>query len=77
MKKRLLFAFVSAFAFFSVATAQQKTTLSANIDGYRRSKVFFDCMQTPLISHNMTTLSMPLIPSLQSSILQRNVKTAE
>ena len=55
MKKRLLFVLVSAFAFFSVVTAQQKTTLSANVDGYKRSKVFFDCMQTPMISQEFHT----------------------
>lgn len=54
MKKRLLL-FVSVFALLSTATAQQKTTLSANIDGYKRSKIFFDCMQTPLISQEFHT----------------------
>lgn len=55
MKKRLLFVFASVFALLTTATAQQKTTLSANIDGYKRSKVFFDCMQTPLISQEFHT----------------------
>ena len=55
MKKRLLFVFASVFAVLTAATAQQKTTLSANIDGYKRSKVFFDCMQTPLISQEFHT----------------------
>jgi hypothetical protein len=55
MKKRLLFVFASVFAVLTTATAQQKTTLSANIDGYKRSKVFFDCMQTPLISQEFHT----------------------
>ena len=55
MKKRLLFAIVSVFALLATATAQQKTTLSATIDGYKRSKVFFDCMQTPLISQEFHT----------------------
>ncbi len=55
MKKRLLFAFASVFAVLTTATAQQKTTLSATIDGYKRSKVFFDCMQTPLISQEFHT----------------------
>ena len=55
MKKRLLFVFASVFAVLTTSTAQQKTTLSANIDGYKRSKVFFDCMQTPLISQEFHT----------------------
>ena len=55
MKKRVLLAFVALCGLFGVATAQQKTTLSANIDGYKRSKVFFDCMQTPLISQEFHT----------------------
>ena len=55
MKKRLLFVFASVFVLLTTVTAQQKTTLSANIDGYKRSKVFFDCMQTPLISQEFHT----------------------
>ena len=55
MKKRLLLACVALLGLLSVATAQQKTTLSATIDGYKRSKVFFDCMQTPLISQEFHT----------------------
>lgn len=55
MKKRLLLACVAILGLLSVATAQQKTTLSATIDGYKRSKVFFDCMQTPLISQEFHT----------------------
>ena len=55
MKKRVLLACVAVLGMFAVATAQQKTTLSANIDGYKRSKVFFDCMQTPMISQEFHT----------------------
>lgn len=55
MKKRLLIVLVSFFALMTTASAQQKTTLSANIEGYKRSKVFFDCMQTPLISQEFHT----------------------
>ena len=55
MKKKLLFVFASVFVLLTSATAQQKTTLSANIDGYQRSKVYFDCMQTPLISQEFHT----------------------
>ena len=55
MKKRLLFALVSVFALLTTATAQQKTTLSARIDGYQRSMIYFDCMQTPLIAQEFHT----------------------
>ena len=55
MKKRVLSVLVAVWGLLTVATAQQKTTLSANIDGYKRSKVFFDCMQTPLISQEFHT----------------------
>ena len=55
MKKRLLLALVVVWGLFAVATAQQKTTLSANIDGYKRSKIFFDCMQTPEITQEFHT----------------------
>ena len=55
MKKRLLFALVSVFTLLTTATAQQKTTLSARIDGYQRSMIYFDCMQTPLISQEFHT----------------------
>ena len=55
MKKRLLFALVSVFTLLTTATAQQKTTLSARIDGYQRSMIYFDCMQTPLIAQEFHT----------------------
>ena len=55
MKKRLLLALVAVWGLFAVAVAQQKTTLSANIDGYKRSKIFFDCMQTPEIAQEFHT----------------------
>ena len=55
MKKRLLFALVSVFTLLTTATAQQKTTLSARIDGYQRSMIYFDCMQTPLIAQEFYT----------------------
>ena len=55
MKKRLLFALASVFALLTTATAQQKTTLSARIDGYQRSMIYFDCMQTPLIAQEFHT----------------------
>ena len=55
MKKRLLFALVSVFTLLTTAAAQQKTTLSARIDGYQRSMIYFDCMQTPLIAQEFHT----------------------
>ena len=35
---------------FATATAQERTTLSAQIYGYQKDIVYFDCMQTPLIA---------------------------
>lgn len=55
MKKRVLSILVAVWGLLTIATAQQKTTLSAGIDGYKRSKVFFDCMQTPMISQEFHT----------------------
>jgi hypothetical protein len=55
MKKKLLSVLIVAFAVLTSATAQQKTTLSACIDGYKRSKIYFDCMQTPEISQEFHT----------------------
>ena len=55
MRKRLFPILVAVFGILTTVTAQQKTTLSATIDGYKRSKVYFDCMQTPLISQEFHT----------------------
>ena len=55
MKKRLLFAFIAAVAAFNTIVAQQKTTLSAQIYGYQRDMVYFDCVQTPLIAQEFHT----------------------
>ena len=55
MKKKLLFAIGAVLGFMSTAIAQQKTTLSAGIDGYKRSKIYFDCVQTPLIAQEFHT----------------------
>ena len=55
MGKRFLLALVSAIAVLGVSTAQQKTTLSAQIYGYKGDKVYFDCMQTPLIAQEFYT----------------------
>lgn len=55
MKKKLLFMFGAVFGLLTTVTAQQKTTLSANVDGYKRSKIYFDCVQTPLIAQEFHT----------------------
>ncbi len=55
MKKKLLFMFGAVFGLLTTVTAQQKTTLSANIDGYQRNKIYFDCMQTPMIAQEFHT----------------------
>ena len=55
MKKNLLFAIVAVLALFGTATAQQRTTLSAQIYGYQREMVYFDCIQTPLIAAEFHT----------------------
>lgn len=47
---RFLFLFVCAFASLANSvSAQEKTTLSAQIYGYQHDMVYFDCAQTPLI----------------------------
>ena len=55
MKKNLLLALIAIITAFNVATAQQKTVLSAQIYGYQRDMVYFDCMQTPLIAQEFHT----------------------
>lgn len=55
MKKGLLFAIVAVIASFNASMAQQKTTLSAQIYGYQRDMVYFDCVQTPLIAQEFYT----------------------
>jgi hypothetical protein len=45
------------FGLVATASAQQRTTLSANIDGYQRNKIYFDCMQTPMIAQEFHTNS--------------------
>lgn len=55
MKKKLLLALIAIIAVLNVATAQQKTVLSAQIYGYQRDMVYFDCMQTPLIAQEFHT----------------------
>lgn len=53
-KKSLLLAF-AAIAFFTTAKAQQKTTLSAEIYGYQKEMVYFDCIQSPFIAQEFHT----------------------
>ena len=55
MKKKLLFALISIISLMGTATSQQKTTLSAQIYGYQRDMVYFDCVQTPLIAQEFHT----------------------
>ena len=55
MKKGLLYAVVALFTFTNAINAQQKTTLSAEIYGYQRDMVYFDCIQTPLIAQEFYT----------------------
>ena len=55
MRKRVLFILISILAVFGTVTAQQRTTLSAQVYGYQRDMIYFDCMQTPLIAQEFHT----------------------
>lgn len=55
MKKNLLSALLAVFALFNGALAQEKTTLSAQVYGYKGDMVYFDCIQTPLIANEFHT----------------------
>ena len=55
MKKSLLFALAAIVFTFSTVIAQEKTVLSAQIYGYQRDMVYFDCLQTPLIAQEFHT----------------------
>ena len=55
MKKNFLFALIAIVSVVSFATAQEKTTLSAQIYGYQNEMVYFDCLQTPLIAAEFHT----------------------
>ncbi len=55
MMKKLLLTLVSAAALFTTSAAQEKTTLSAEIYGYKGNTVYFDCIQTPLIAQEFHT----------------------
>ena len=55
MKKTLLFALILISITLGKVTAQERTTLSAQIYGYQKEMVYFDCMQTPLIAQEFHT----------------------
>ncbi len=55
MKTRLLILLIAIFAVNVASTAQQRTTLSAQVYGYQRDMVYFDCLQTPLIAAEFHT----------------------
>mgnify|MGYP003301136523 CR=1 FL=1 len=55
MRRKLLSVLVAFAAILGTATAQEKTTLSAQIYGYNRDMIYFDCVQTPLIAQEFHT----------------------
>ena len=55
MKKHFLLTLVAMATAFNTVNAQQNTTLSAQIYGYQRDMVYFDCVQTPLIAAEFYT----------------------
>lgn len=55
MKKALLSAIIAIITVSNAINAQQKTTLSAEIYGYQKDMVYFDCIQTPLIAQEFYT----------------------
>lgn len=55
MKKHFLLTLVAMATTFNAVNAQQNTILSAQIYGYQRDMVYFDCMQTPLIAAEFYT----------------------
>ena len=55
MKKHFLLTLVAMATAFNAVNAQQNTILSAQIYGYQRDMVYFDCMQTPLIAAEFYT----------------------
>ena len=55
MKKLLFIATILFIAISGTTNAQQKTTLSAQIYGYQRDMVYFDCVQTPMIAQEFYT----------------------
>ena len=55
MKKGVLLALMVVATAFGTLKAQEKTVLSAQIYGYERDMVYFDCMQSPLIAAEFYT----------------------
>lgn len=55
MKTKLFLAILAVLATVTPSVAQQKTVLSAKVYGYQRDKVYFDCVQTPLIAQEFHT----------------------
>lgn len=56
MKKKLFFALMAMGLNLNTVVAQEvKATLSAQIYGYQKDMVYFDCIQTPLIAQEFYT----------------------
>ena len=55
MKRNLLLMLVAIATVFGTVSAQEKTTLSAQVYGYKNDYVYFDCVQTPFISQQFHT----------------------
>ena len=53
--KKILFFLITSFFAAGTAIAQQRITLSAQIYGYQKDMVYFDCIQTPLIAQEFYT----------------------
>ena len=51
----MMFLLISLLAVVNMSTAQQRTTLSAQVYGYQNDMVYFDCIQTPLIAKEFHT----------------------
>lgn len=55
MKKNILLLITLIVAGVAIARAQEKSTLSAQIYGYKQDMVYFDCIQSPLIAQEFYT----------------------
>lgn len=55
MKRCMLLVLMAVATAFGTLKAQEKTVLSAQIYGYERDMVYFDCMQSPLIAAEFYT----------------------
>lgn len=55
MKKSFILTLIAMSTALGTTTAQQRTTLSAQVYGYQQDKVYFDCVQTPLIAAEFHT----------------------